>query len=205
MEKLSNIFEAIVIIALLILSFIIGKKSVKVTEKTKIEYIQLDPIHDTVYKPKEVEVYVPIKLDTASLLQYCLDNNLYDYLIVSSDSVRVEYVSVDTLAILEDWLSVRNYDITLFDIDTLGKVQVTPVIQYNKLQNIGYTFTPISKQVEVEKIKERIISPFIYLGIGTSFDKNLGIGLYYKHWGLGYQYQISSDKNKQFLNIYYKL
>jgi hypothetical protein len=195
-----------IVLMLMLAGFLIGRYTVKVKVEVKPEYITLPPIHDTLIKPIEVEKTNSVKLDTVSLLKYCLANHLYDYLIRSSDSVNVVIEKVDTLKILEDWLTKRKYELNLFDNDTIGKLDVDAVIQYNQIQHFGYNYIPTHKQTTITKEKQLLFEPFMSGGMSIGLDQNkkatpgvaLQFGAFIKGncgFSVGYQYLFGDIQN----------
>ena len=188
----------VIIIILLLIGFFVGRKTTegKVTVETK--YITLPPIHDTVPDPYPVEVKKPI--DTASVIQDCVKKGIYAELFPYKKESDTVYTSRDTAQIVYDWASVRKYRETLFDIDTLGKCEVDISVQYNRLDTMMYTYTPIQKQTTITKEKIRTISPFIGVGLSTSVSPSgevgkhtsvdIEAGLFVKEkYGVGLEYQ----------------
>lgn len=184
----------IVIIILLLFGggFLAGRKSVKIKTETIVEYVQLPPIHDTItqFKPK----YIPA--DTASIIETCIANGLYAELFPWKHDTVFTYR--DTLLMLADWASRREYAETLFDIDTVGKLDINIGVQYNRMDTLSYVFTPIQKQTTVIVEKERIFEPFLGGGISVGIDasKNatpgagVQIGAFVKqNYGISLQYQ----------------
>ena len=205
----------VVIIVLLLIGFFVGRKTSegKVTVETK--YITLPPIHDTVPDPYPVEVKKPI--DTASIIQDCVKQGIYSELFPYKKETDTVYTSRDTAQIVYDWASVRKYKETLFNIDTLGKCEVDISIQYNRLDTMMYTYTPIQKQTTITKEKIRTVSPFIGVGASTSVapsgevgkhtSVDLEVGLFVKEKygvGLEYQYEVLNGSHNVGGMFYYK-
>jgi hypothetical protein len=77
-------------------------------------------------------------------------------------------------------------------------------MQYNKLDSISYTFTPI---IKVAKIKEKkVVISFVGISYSTFNSAAIGGGLFYHNLGLEYQYQISLKENQSghFFSLKYK-
>ena len=72
----------------------------------------------------------------------------------------------------QDYELKRTYKLTAFDNKTQGKLELFPVIQYNKLSALDYNFTPIIERQTIYKAKAW--QPFVsasystlnYIGIG---------------------------------------
>jgi hypothetical protein len=182
----------VVIILLFLGGFLVGRKTMKVKTETIIEYVQLPPIHDTItqFKPK----YIPA--DTANIIEACIEKGLYTELFPwKHDTV---FTAKDTTLILADWASRREYAETLFDTDTLGKLDVNIGIQYNRMDTLSYTFTPIQKQTTTIIVKEPVFEPFLGGGLSVGIDKNkvatpgaaVQLGAFIKqNYGVSLQYQ----------------
>lgn len=167
-SKLKIIIATVFIALLCAGMFYFGRTTVKITEVTETKYLPGDPIINSVPAPYPVIKEVPAKVDTASLLKYCIDNGLYSYLIPREVKEVVIYEKVDTMAILSDWLTKRNYEFTVFENDTLGTFVARPEVQYNKLQNFEYTFTPVNKVTNTVKEKKRKFEVYGGLGMNTN-------------------------------------
>jgi len=192
-----------------ILCWYIGKSSVQC--KSETIYVPGETIHDTITNNIELVHVEKPNIDTVNLLQYCIDNGLYQFLdydgfLPGDDpSDYVTPIVVDTLAIISEFITRNEYKVDLFDIDTVGKCSVSPIVQYNKLASISYEFTPIHKQIVTEKIQK--FQPFVGIGAGSmSYSAQVGL---YTHYGLGVsiQYQrvhAPRTDNDLMVNILYK-
>ena len=83
---------------LLILGFVIGYILRPSTKNTEIKYVQLPPITDTIKVPD------PYKVEIPSDPEY-----IYKKDTLYKDSIVYVHESIDTLAILEDWIKKRSY------------------------------------------------------------------------------------------------
>lgn len=204
-----------IIVILLLIGFFAGRKTSdgKVTVETK--YITLPPTHDTVPEPYPVEVKRPI--DTASIIQDCVKKGIYSELFPYKKETDTVYTGKDTVQIVYDWASVRKYKETLFDIDTIGKCEVDISVQYNRLDTMMYTYTPIQKQTTITKQTVRTVSPFVGVGASTSVSPigevgkhtsvDLEVGLFVKEKygvGLEYKYEILNGSHNVGGMFYYK-
>lgn len=160
--------------------------------KSEVIYVKGDTIYgelpelipDTVYLPSEPTL--PTKPDTIII-----------------DSIHYIVQTVDTMAILSDYILKRSYSKLLFDTDTIGKLQVGWNTQYNKSSDLWYNFIPYNKQTTI--IKPSKIKRFrVMAGIGTNnyysaqFQVNIS-----ENWVIGYQYlnNFSDKQNNHLLNI----
>jgi len=129
-----------------VLGFLSGRRSIVVTETTKVEYIELPPIKVTIEKPVPVYVEVPAspeyiyRTDTVTMLQ-----------------------QVDSAAILADWILKREYSGRVIE-DSTGTVDYTATVQYNQLRMLGIDYTPIQRTVTTTRTIERRLPPFLLVG-----------------------------------------
>jgi hypothetical protein len=203
-----KILVIVVIILLLFLGgFWTGRKTMKTKTETIIEYVQLPPIHDTItqFKPK----YIPA--DTASNIQTCVEKGLFAELFPwKTDTV---FTKEDTTLIMGDWASRREYAETLFDINTVGKLDVSIGVQYNRLDTLAYTYTPVQKQTTTTIIKEPVFEPFIGGGLSVGIDRNkvatpgaaVQVGAFVKqNYGvsLEYQYMFGNIQNHEITALF---
>lgn len=165
---------ALIGILLIALGFMAGRWTMKPIER--VEYIKGETIHDTIPKPIPYLVEVPAD----------------PVLPMKPDTIKVpgepEYITqvVDTTQIIAEFLKRNSYRETLFDSDTLGTMVVEAQVQYNQLQKLGYTFTPIQKQITTEKRK--ILTPFLSVSANTFGYVGIGGGLYYNNLGFEAKY-----------------
>lgn len=149
-----------------------------------VEYVKGDTITDSlfIFKPYQV-----IRIDTIS--------NEYKVF----DTVTNVYY-VDTAKIIEQFTQLVKYREKLFDSDTLGSLSVDVNVQYNRLQKIGYNFTPIQKVVT----KSVSLPKF---GVYTSVNSfgSIGIGAIgeYKQIGGTLQYVTQERRNGIQLGFFY--
>lgn len=209
------VLYVVIVIILLLIGFFIGRKTTegKVTIETK--YVTLPTIHDTVPASYPVEVKTPI--DTAGIIQACVKKGMFYELFPYKKETDTVYTSKDTMQIVYDWASVRKYKETLFDADTIGKCDVNISIQYNRLDTMMYTYTPIQKETTITKEKVRTVSPFIGVGVSTSIapsvevgkhtSVDLEVGLFVREkYGVGieYQYEVLNGSHNVGGMFYYK-
>lgn len=189
----------ILCILLLLIGFLLGRFTVITKEfiKTEIKYVPQEPVNkDSIHPnpPTEVQEHEPIYLTKVDTLW--------------RDSVRYVIEKVDTSAILADWSIKRKYNETLFNNDSVGTLNFTADIQYNRLQHYGYQFTPIRKEVSTTTIinKKPFIEPFIMGGVNSYWKPSIEAGVFTRS-GVGASYGIEwSDQNKTIhsLKIGYK-
>ena len=155
----------------LVIGFFIGRSTIDTITKT--EYIKSEKVTGSV-SPAQFE---PIKEETPDI-QY-------------RDTGSVKYINrpVDTAGIIADWELKRTYKLTAFDNKTQGKLELFPVIQYNKLSALDYYFTPVIERQTIYKTK--VLQPFISGSYSTLNYVGIGGGVFYHNLGLEYQYQKS--------------
>ena len=152
-------------ITIALIAFLIGRASVKQT-------------HEIVYtKGKEVTGNVHISLPTKEI-QPIAPILPYKYIFINNTQAEI----VDTAKIIQDYIAERTYSLTLFD-NLLGKLDINPTIQYNKLTALPYTFTPIEKTVYTQQ-KWTFFSTLSY---NTFNIAGVGAGVFYKNRGVHYK------------------
>lgn len=107
------------------------------------------------------------------------------------DSVRNRGVlgreneGIDTLQAMKatvlDWNTRRDYSHTLFDDPEIGKMDLTFSIQYNKLGDLEWGFTPVQKIVNPAPSPR--LSPFVRASVTTLGVVGLGGGVRSGAWG----------------------
>ena len=186
---------AVIIIAVLAifgLGFYIGRaREPEVIVKEKIKYVELPPVHDTLYKPKPYEVIVPV--DSMNIIMEAKLSGLLAELFPNDGKKDTVYVTkADTTAIMRDWASERLYKETLFDSDTLGRFSFSAAVKYNRLAKFDYTFVPMQKQTETTVKTTRKYLPYI----GAGFDTGKGVlgqaGMFF-HQDAGFALQYRYD------------
>lgn len=163
------------------LGFFLGRLSIKKSEK--VEYVKGETVNGTVYTSslKVSDRLTEFKADIQSL-------PMIFWIIDTVTNVA----EVDTAKIIEEFLVERKYDLTLFD-DEKGKLDVSPTVQFNRLQKIDYSFTPIQKVIT--KKEERLFVPFVSASYSTLNYVGAGGGFFLKDLGLEYKFNINTEKN----------
>jgi len=177
-------------ILLIALGFMAGRCTTKPIGK--IEYIKGETIHDTIPKPVPYLVEVPAD----------------PILPMKPDTIKIpgktEYITqvVDTAQIIAEFIQKNSYRETLFDNDTLGTMVVDAQVQYNQLQKLGYSFTPIQKQITTEKRK--VFTPFLSVSTNTFGYVGIGGGLYYNNLGFEAKYLTDFQEKGVELGLHIK-
>lgn len=196
MEK-KNWWKIGVIIAAAVLLFGLGfyvgkKREPEVIIKTETKYVELPPIHDSI--PKPVPVYVKQPADSLNILLALIEEGKYEEYFPERVRDSLIYVTKeDTAAVIRDWATERVYKETLFDTDTLGRFAFDAKVQYNRLQNFDYTFTPVQKQTETTIRTVRTFLPYLGAGLDLSGSVMAQGGVFVKqNAGLAVQYRYDT-------------
>lgn len=183
-----------ILIGVLILGagFFLGRCTTE--PKTTTKYVKGKPIHDTLYSeqlvPYKVEVPVhpdlPLKPDTSRK---------------ESKPGSISFV-VDTAKIIANYIVRNSYRQTLFDNDTIGKLSISPEVQYNKLQKVGWEFTPVRK--EVIKIQKRVFVPFVSGSYNSFGYVGAGGGFFYHDLGISAKYMTNFQDKGVEVGLHFK-
>ncbi|MBF0651062.1 hypothetical protein IR083_19790 [Dysgonomonas sp. GY75] len=175
---MKNVSIITLAVAACITGFFIGRSTVDTNPVTK--YIKGETITGSV-SPTQFEPVKEEKPDKPLLpmIQYR-----------DTGSTKIKYVNlpVDTAAIIADWELKRTYKLTAFDNRTQGKLELFPVVQYNRLMALDYNFTPMIERQTIYKTK--VWQPFLSASYSTLDYVGLGGGLFYHNSGFEYQYNI---------------
>lgn len=166
----------LILIVIFLAGVLLGRSTIDT--ETKIEYVKGEPVTGSV-SPKQFE---PIKEEKPNI-QY-------------RDTGSVKYRSIDSAAyakqVIADYEIKRTYSLIAFDNKTQGKLELSPVIQYNRLSALDYNFTPVIERQTIYKTK--VWQPFISASYSTLNYVGIGGGFFYHDIGLEYQYQKSLGK-----------
>lgn len=120
----------------------------------------------------------------------------------------MRYIPIDSAAyaklVIADYELKRTYKLTPFDNKTQGKLELFPVIQYNKLSVLDYNFTPVIERQTIYKTK--VWQPFISASYSTLNYIGIGGGIFYHDIRIEYQYQksLGSQSNGHLFGVKYK-
>ena len=159
---------------MLAIGFLAGRWNTDTVES--IKYVKDETIHDSIEVPEPYEVKV-----TANPV-----------LPTKPDTVRLqggkEYITlkVDTAKIIAEYSAENLYNFNAFDNDTIGTMRIKQTLQYNKMKKFSYDFTPVRKEVIVEK--KRVLVPFVEASFNSISGIGLGGGLYVKDVGASVKY-----------------
>ena len=178
-------------IAFGIIGFFIGKSNeTKITTK----WLKGETIHDTIPIKKLVPKYVIVP----KLLSYVEKKK--DTTVVTSKPINKNYAIVETV---KDWNLERIYKDYLFKSDTLGTLEYNISVQYNRIKSFSYNYTPIYKEVTIER--KRTFIPYVSTSYSTFNIVGIGLGTYYHNLGIGAEYQYNYDLQKKGLNMHFSI
>ena len=181
-------------IVCLIIGFFIGRSSID--SEPKKEYIKGEALIGSV-SPTQFE---PIKEEKP-------DKPLLPF-IQNRDTGSVRYMPIDSAAyaklVIADYELKRTYKLTPFDNKTQSKLELFPVIQYNKLSALDYNCTPVIERQTIYKTK--IWQPFVSVSYSSLNYIGIGGGIFYHNLGFEYQYQksLGSQSNGHLFGVKYK-
>lgn len=173
-------YKIILVLIACIASFFLGRLTIK--DKEIVKYVKGETVVHTVEVPKYIYETIPskpvfkVKTDT---------------LYVNEKEVIVQ--TVDTQAIIRDYIAEREYRFNVFD-NEYGKLDISEAIQYNELKRFDYSFTPIQKVITSEK--SRKVIPFASTSYNTFNIVGAGVGVFYRNIGVEYKYLQDFDDYK---------
>jgi hypothetical protein len=164
--------------------FLAGRRTVERLET--VRYVKETPVTG------KIELLEPFKVEIPSL----------PVLLTRMDTVYVDRVVytrevVDTAGIIADYELRRLYKTRLFD-NQYGKLDLSLSAQYNRLGDLSYEFTPVTRIVYREKDWRPFVS-VMYRSLGYI---GAGGGLYYKSLGVSVQYVTDLKRNGVSVGIY---
>lgn len=182
------IISLIITLVVFGIGVMVGQKYIKENIVTNTIYVPSEPIIDS------VKILIPIKeivpLDTLNIIKDCIEKEIYSELFPTKIIEDTIYISKsDSVEIIKDWASIRHYSETLFDSDSLGKCNIDMKVQYNRLSDLKYKYTPVIKYEQTMYTKKSAISPFIGLGVSTSSNIMGQVGVFIQDdWGVSFLY-----------------
>lgn len=166
-------------IACLVIGFFLGRWSTEVKET--VRYVEGKTIRDTITRFVPDTVYLAGELKYKYV--YVPDTIYRDVPVVDRDATIA--------ATIEDWNLNREYRKTLFDNEN-GKLDANLSVQYNELQRLSYSFTPVHK--ETTSVKKRVFVPFVSASFHTNNAFSVGGGFFYHDLGFRVEW-ASNDLN----------
>lgn len=159
----------------LFIGFIVGRQTTKQEVITK--FVQGEIIRDTIMN------FVPDTVYIAGELKY-----KYEY---KTDTIYKDVPVIDReesiVETIRDWNRTREYSKLLFDNES-GKLSVALSMQYNELQKLSYSFTPMYKETTI--VKKRVFVPFVSASFYSNNSFSAGWGFFYH--SLGFRVEYSS-------------
>lgn len=155
-------------VACLLIGFFIGRKASreKVIEKNvpgkTIRDTITNIVADTIYRDGEIRYKLVYKTDT-----------IYNDVPVIDREATI-------VATVEDWNRTREYRKLLFDNES-GKLDIVLSVQYNELQKLVYSFTPMHKETTI--VKKKVFVPFISASRIDYNSVSIGGGFFYYNLG----------------------
>jgi hypothetical protein len=177
-------YYSLIAIIGIIAGFYLGRESNQTLES--IKYVKGETIEKT------IAVEIPYQVEIPA-------NPIYIY---KTDTIHETIVAtIDTMAILNDWVTKRDYHQNLFD-DSNGKLFIEASIQYNQLQSFKYNFTPYEKTIV--STRKPTLTPYIEASYNTLNHIGIGGGVFYHNIGLGIKYTTDFDKKGLDIGLKYK-
>lgn len=165
-------YKIILVLIACIASFFLGRLTIK--DKEIVKYVKGETVVKTIEVPKYIYETIPSKP---------VFKTKTDTLYVNEKEVIVQ--TVDTQAIIRDYIAEREYRFNVFD-NEYGKMDIDQTIQYNELRRFDYSFTPNQKVITKET--KKIIVPFVSASYNTFNTIGIGGGIFYHNIGIEYQY-----------------
>ena len=86
---------------------------------------------------------------------------------------------------------------------TEGLFELDATIQFNKLNQLSYKYTPIQKTTTIQK--KRLFTPFVSGSLNSLGMAGAGGGIYYHNLGFELKYVVDIYLNKGFeIGLHYK-
>lgn len=184
------IFVSLIALSIALIGFFAGRATIK----KEVKYVKGKTVTDTLYKEQLVpyEVLVPIKPN----LPQKSDTQYVD---TGKTIIKEIIMKVDTSKIISNYITLNKYKKELFNDDN-GSLYIEAQVQYNELRRIGYTFTPIQKEV----VRKRIIEPFISTSYNSFKFVEAGGGVFINNFGIEAKYVTDFNRNGFEVGIKYK-
>ena len=181
-------YVALIGLICLIIGFLAGRETI--AAEVEIKYIQGEKQSDSINIPDPEEAIptnpiLPIKADT-----------------IYVDKLRYITQKVDTAAIIADYITQRDYNITAFESKEYGTLKLFPTVQYNQLADLRYEFTPIYREITIRK--EKVWQPFVSGSYSTLNYVGIGGGVFYHNIGIEYQFQKGINASGHSVGLKYR-
>jgi hypothetical protein len=165
----------------LVIGFFVGRKTI--LHKTEIRYVLGDPVSGSVNTDslKPVKETIP-----ATPILPIIPDTVY-----INDTLYITQ-KVDTASIIADYIILREYTPVLFDSSTQGKLSLLATVQYNKLQDLKYEYTPVIR--EVTKYRVKLMQPYAGISYNTLNLAIFSAGTFYYDIGIDFNYIRNLDE-----------
>jgi hypothetical protein len=171
--------RCLLIVAALLLfaaGYYAGCRSVRIVEKTVVAYRDLPPVKVSV-NPEAFRFTVPA---------------LPEWIWIT-DTVSVAQ-TVDTAAILADWILRRDYAGRLVS-DATAVIDYSATVQYNRLQSLNLDYHPKQQVVTITRSVQRSFAPFLLVGANTAGHAQLQGGAFVGKWGFSVEVAVDFQGN----------
>ena len=156
------------------IGFAWGRSTIK--DNIIVEYVKGETIRDSTSYPVPVKSEYPLNPELPLIR---------DTIQIPGETIVITQ-KVDTSKIIAEFITKNKYRETLFNADTVGTLIVEADVQYNKLQKLGYNFTPVQKNVSFQK--EKMITPFVSTSVNSLGGFEIGGGFFYRDLGFDVRY-----------------
>lgn len=189
-NRIKIIFISLIALVIALIGFFAGRATVE----KEIKYVKGKTITDTIYQeqlvPYEAVIpkkpFLPLKPDT-------------QYVDTYKTIIKEIVMKVDTSKIIANYITLNKYKKELFNDDN-GSLYIEAQVQYNELRKVGYTFTPIQREV----VRKRIIEPFISTSYNSFKFVEAGGGVFINNFGVEAKYVTDFNRNGFEVGIKYK-
>lgn len=166
----------VLVIVCLFIGFVVGRQTIK--EKMITKHVKGELIRDTITQLIPDTVYLAGELRYK--YKYKIDTVYRDVPVVDRDKT--------IQATLEDWNRTREYKKLLFDNES-GKLSLDLSVQYNELQRLSYSFTPMYKETTI--VKKRVFEPFVSASFYMNNSFSVGGGFFYYDIGFWVEWEAN--------------
>ena len=143
-----------------------------------VRYVEGKTIRDTITRFVPDTVYLTGKLKYKYV--YISDTIYKDVPVIDREESIAETV--------RDWNRTREYNRLLFD-NEFGKLSIDFVTQYNELQKLSYSFTPVRREKMI--VKKRVFEPFVSVSCIQLSFVSMGGGFFYQDVGFRIEYAVN--------------
>ncbi len=164
---------------------IIRKQKKNKVRETKTELVS----GETIRQPVDSRQFIPVEEVSDPVPVLPVKETEIIYRDTGSIQTEIRYIlqTVDTTAIIADYIKKRSYELTVFDNKEQGCLQLFPTVQYNTLTGLNVEYTPVIRQTTITK--QKVWTPFLGASYSTFNYVGIGAGIFYHNIGLEYQYQ----------------